>query len=192
MGEENRQRVVRRLQETFAWRDTPVGVFADLSGWWRDPELLAMLGPALAEMHTGAAGRRPTVVAGIETRGLVLGPLTAVHLGVGFVEVRKEYRIAGEGQRDGDDPMLRAETPPEYQDGGLTLMAPRRLFGPGDRVLLVDEWIESGAQANAVRRMVAEAGAEWAGVAVIVDASAAPVRERLGVRALVTEDQLPG
>ncbi|MEU8135169.1 phosphoribosyltransferase family protein [Streptodolium elevatio] len=215
----DRQRVVRRLQETFAWRDTPVGEFADLSGWWRDPELLRMLGPSLAELHAGeaageaagaaAAGQtdagqtgqgarpadapgRPTVVAGIETRGLVLGPLTALHLGVGFVEVRKEYRIAGEGQRDGDDPMLRAQTPPDYQDGGLTLMAPRRLFGPQDRVLLVDEWIESGAQANAVRRMVAEAGAEWAGVAVIVDACEPRVRERLGVRGLVAEADLPG
>ncbi len=208
MGVTDRQRVVRLLREAFAWRDTPVGEFADLSGWWRDPELLRMLGPSLAELHaearsephaegSGAASPddsagAPTVVAGIETRGLVLGPLTAVHLGVGFVEVRKEYRIAGEGQRDGDDPMLRAQTPPDYQDGGLTLMAPRRLFGPRDRVLLVDEWIESGAQANAVRRMVAEAGAEWAGVAVIVDACEPRVRERLGVRGLVAEADLPG
>ncbi|MDI2126718.1 phosphoribosyltransferase family protein [Yinghuangia seranimata] len=184
----DRQRVVQRLTETFAWADTPVGVFADLSGWWRDPELLGLLGPALADLHSA---RKPTVVAGIETRGLVLGPLTALALGVGFVEVRKAYRIAGEAQRDADDPMLRAETPPEYQDGGLTLMAPRRLFTPDDRVLLVDEWIESGAQAHAVRRMVAEAGAQWAGVAVIVDATEPRVREHLDVRGLVGEDDLP-
>lgn len=199
MGVTDRQRVVRRLQETFAWRDTPVGEFADLSGWWRDPELLRMLGPSLAGLHAEGGGTpapgapgRPTVVAGIETRGLVLGPLTALHLGVGFVEVRKEYGTAGEARRDGDDAMLRAQTPPDYQDGGLTLMAPRRLFGPQDRVLLVDEWIESGAQANAVRRMVAEAGAEWAGVAVIVDACEPRVRERLAVRGLVAEADLPG
>lgn len=189
MGVTDRREVVQRLRDTFAWRDTPVGVFADLSGWWRDPELLRTLGPSLAALHTGA---QPTVVAGIETRGLVLGPLTALSLGVGFVEIRKEYRIAGEGQREEDDPMLRAGTPPGYQDGGLTLIAPRRLFGPGDRVLLVDEWIETGAQANAVRRMVDEAGADWAGVSVIVDACPADVRERLCVKALVTEDQLPG
>lgn len=189
MGVTDRDGVARRLQETFAWRDTPVGVFADLSGWWRDGELLGMLGPALAGLHADAD---PTVVVGIETRGFVLGPLTALRLGVGFVEVRKDYRVAGEAQRDGDDAMLRAQTPPEYQDGGLTLIVPRRLFGPGDRVLLVDEWIESGAQANAVRRMVTEAGAEWVGVAVIVDACAPPVRERLGVRGLVTEHELPG
>lgn len=194
MGVTDRQRVVRRLRETFAWRDTPVGEFADLSGWWRDPELLGMLGPSLAELHADShAEGRPTVVAGIETRGLVLGPLAAVHLGVGFVEIRKEYGGAGEGgRRDGDDAMLRAQTPPDYQDGGLTLMAPRRLFGPRDRVLLVDEWIESGAQANAVRRMVTEAGAEWAGVAVIVDACEPRVRERLDVRGLVAEADLPG
>lgn len=189
MGGTDRREVGERLRETFAWRDTPVGVFADLSGWWRDPELLRMLGPSLAELHADAA---PTVVAGIETRGLVLGPLAALSLGVGFVEVRKEYRVAGEGQRDDADPMLRAGTPPGYQDGGLTLIAPRRLFRPGDRVLLVDEWIETGAQAHAVRRMVDEAGADWVGAAVIVAACPPEVGERLGVKALVTDDQLPG
>lgn len=192
MGVTDRREVVRRLRETFAWRETPVGVFADLSGWWRDPGLLRTLGPALAELHADA---RPTVVAGIETRGLVLGPMAALALGVGFVEVRKDHgaAIAGQrAQRDDADPMLRAGTPPGYQDGGLTLIAPRRLFGPGDRVLLVDEWVETGAQANAVRRMIDEAGADWVGVAAIVAACAPEVGERLGVRALMTDDQLPG
>ncbi|GAA4981313.1 phosphoribosyltransferase family protein [Yinghuangia aomiensis] len=192
MGVTDRQRVVQRLKETFAWRETPGGIFADLSGWWRDAEVLRLLGPALAGLHADPPGTpAPTVVAGIETRGLVLGPLTALHLGVGFVEIRKDHRTSGDPlRRDANDPMLRAETPPEYQDGGLTLVAPRRLFGPGDRVLLVDEWIETGAQANAVRRMVGESGAEWAGVAVIVDASESKVGERLGVRGLVREDDL--
>lgn len=43
-----------------------------------------------------------------------------------------------------------------------------------------------------MRRMVAEAGAEWAGVAVIVDACEPRVRERLAVRGLVAEADLPG
>jgi len=180
--------LARRLIDAFAWRETPVGTFADASGWWHDPELLAMLGPGLGGLHPDAA---PTLVVGVETRGLVLGPITALHLGIGFVEIRKDRRIVGDAQRPADDPMLRAHTPPEYQDGGLTLVAPGRLFRPGDRVLLVDEWLETGAQASAVRRMVTEAGAEWAGAAVVVDACAPDVRARLGVRGLLAEDDLP-
>jgi adenine phosphoribosyltransferase len=87
--------------------------------------------------------------------------------------------------------MLRAATPPAYQDGGLTLVVPRRLLRPGDRVLPADEWIETGAQATAARRMVTEAGAQWVGAAVVVDACAPHVRARLDVRGLPTEDDLP-
>ncbi|WP_205354157.1 phosphoribosyltransferase family protein [Embleya scabrispora] len=180
--------IARRLADAFTWRETPWGTFADVSGWWHDPEVLAMLGPGLGALHADA---RPTLIVGVETRGLVLGPITALHLGVGFVEIRKDRRIVGGGRRPGGDPMLRAATPPEYQDGGLTLVVPSRLFRPGDRVLLVDEWIETGAQAGAVRRMVTEAGAEWIGAAVVVDACAPQVRARLGVRGLLTEDDLP-
>lgn len=180
--------IARRLVDAFAWRETSVGTFADPSGWWHDPEVLAMLGPGLGALHEDA---RPTLIVGIETRGLVLGPITALHLGVGFVEIRKDRRIVGDAQRPADDPMLRAATPPEYQDGGLTLVVPGRLFRPGDRVLLVDEWIETGAQASAVRRMVTEAGAEWLGAAVVVDACEPHVRARLDVRGLLREDDLP-
>ncbi|MGC0420489.1 phosphoribosyltransferase family protein [Embleya sp. AB8] len=180
--------IARRLADTFTWRETPWGTFADASGWWHDPELLALLGPGLGALHADLGA---TVVVGIETRGLLLGPITALALGVGFVEIRKDRRIPGDGRGPAGDPMLRAATPPEYQDGGLTLVVPGRLFRPGDRVLLVDEWLETGAQASAVRRMVTEAGAEWIGAAVVVDACAPHTRARLDVRGLLTEDELP-
>jgi adenine phosphoribosyltransferase len=60
------------------------------------PTLLAELGPALAELHSDG---HPTAVAAIEASGFVLGPLVALSLGVGLVEVRKDVRPADVGER---------------------------------------------------------------------------------------------
>lgn len=49
-----------------------------------------------------------------------------------------------------------------------------------DRVLLVDDWIETGSQALAARTLIDGTGAELAGLAVIVrDGTTREVQERL-------------
>jgi len=58
-----------RLRAAFAWRGTEG--FADVSGWWADPEILREIGPALADLHRDA---RPTLIAGVEAVGFLLGP----------------------------------------------------------------------------------------------------------------------
>ena len=65
------------------------------------------------------------------------------------------------------------------------------LLGPGDRVLLVDDWIETGTQAAACRRLVELAGAEWVGAAVVVDGLEDDARRAdLRVRSLVLDAEL--
>jgi adenine phosphoribosyltransferase len=62
----------------------------------------------------------------------------------------------------------------------------RSSLGAGDRVVLVDDWIETGNQAAAVRDMVLECGAAWAGCAVMVDQLGEGRARELGpVRSLV-------
>lgn len=55
---------------------------------------------------------------------------------------------------------------------------------------MVDDWIETGAQATAVDRLVEDAGASWVGVAVVVDATTAAVRRDLAVRSLLSVREL--
>ncbi|MFB9690954.1 adenine phosphoribosyltransferase [Amycolatopsis plumensis] len=168
------------LRRAFAWRGdrTDENWYADVTGWWRRPELLAGLGPALARLF---ADRPPTVVLGPEASGCLLGPLVALHFGVGFVEVCKNR-----GTPVDSDAWLRRTTPPDYQDRHLSLGFRRRLVGSGDRVLFVDDWIETGGQAHVAHLLTQDAEATWLGAATVVDAlDSARVRRHLNVRSLL-------
>jgi adenine phosphoribosyltransferase len=173
-------RLRSRLRDAFVWRgdSTDETLYADVTGWWRDAELLRLLGPALAHLFRE---RTPTVVLGPDSRGSLIGPLVAVHLGIGFVEVRKNDGPAV----DSDNWILR-RTPPDYRDRHLELGFRRSLIQSGDQVLVVDDWIDTGSQARTIREMVDSVGATWIGLGCIVDAlHDARLRRDLRVRSLL-------
>ncbi|ADJ49071.1 adenine phosphoribosyltransferase [Amycolatopsis mediterranei S699] len=168
------------LRDAFNWHGdrTDPDYYADVTGWWRDPALLGHLGPALAHLFEG---ERPTVVLGPESRGCLLGPLVALRFDVGFVEVRKN-RV---GSSDSDAWRQRT-TPPDYRDRHLTLGFRKSLLQSGDRVLFVDDWMETGGQADGVHLLVEDAGATWIGAATVVDGLRSnQARRRLNVRSLL-------
>ncbi len=111
----------------------------------------------------------------------MLGPLVALRCGVGFVEVRKN-RV---GSSDSDAWRQRI-TPPDYRDRHLTLGFRKNLIESGDRVLFVDDWMETGGQAAGAHLLVEDAGATWIGAATVVDGLRSnQVRRRLNVRSLL-------
>ncbi|HET6706447.1 phosphoribosyltransferase family protein [Amycolatopsis sp.] len=175
-----REEVKSELRSAFRWRGdrTDRHSYADVTGWWRRPDLLGKLGPALGRLF---ADREPTVVLGPESRGCLLGPLVALHLHVGFVEVRKNRAASGDS-----DAWLRRTTPPDYQDRHLSLGFRKHLITGADRVLFVDDWIETGGQAHSAHLLTQDAEATWLGAAVVVDAlSSSRVRRDLDVRSLL-------
>ncbi|WP_412540800.1 phosphoribosyltransferase family protein [Longispora sp. K20-0274] len=147
--------------------------FLHLRAWWRAPEILADLGPALAALH--ADGPRPTVIAGNQSSGYMLGPLVAAHLGLGFLALRKAPA----------EVVSALNTAPisEYE---VLALDPEALT-PADRVLLVDDLVETGTQARAARALVEGAGATWLGVAAVTAYEEYP---ELGVRALIRWEEL--
>ena len=174
----------QRLCEAFSWREGKDTEYADPSGWWRDPALLRDTAAALAALH----GRTvPTVVAGIESIGFILGTAVALDLGVGFVEIRKDARRALEP----DESLLRSATPPDYNQRDLVLTLQRGRIRPSDRVLVVDEWMATGAQATAARDLIELAEGKWVGIALVVEDVPAEVRRRLNVRSLLRMHELP-
>lgn len=82
-------------------------------------------------------------VCGIESRGFLPGGAAALELGVGFVAARK----AG-GMFRGEK--LARKTEPDHRGIRHSLRIQRASLDQGDRVLLVDDWIETGSQALAV------------------------------------------
>lgn len=175
----------RRLTDLFRWADPgpeSSHLVSDVSGWWRDPVVLATIGAALGEPFRAAA---PTVVVSPAVTGLVVGPLTATALGVGFVPAHKFD--------DGRQPpgaTTRAQSPPDFRGRRVTLGVRDRHLGPGDRVLVVDDWVATAAQVRALYQLCAARGAEPVGTAVVVADCPPQVRAELRIRALLDADQL--
>ncbi|BFU48092.1 phosphoribosyltransferase [Krasilnikovia sp. MM14-A1004] len=169
------------LRAAFRWTDPGPGsgyLVSDRSGWWRDPTILDGLGPALTGLFPGAP---PTVVIAPEITGFLLGPLVARAAGAGFVEAYREgarLPIA--------EPMTWADVPADHRGERQRLGVRTRLLGPADRVLVVDDWIATGAQARAVHALAAARGAEIIGTAVIVSECDSATAAELTVRGLLT------
>lgn len=170
----------RRLIELFRWIDPgPEAdhLVSDTSGWWHDPQVLAMLGPALVAPFRPV---RPTVVVSPAVTGLLLGPLAATALGVGFVPAHK----TGDGRLP-PGPLTWAQSPPDFRGRRVDLAVRDRHLGPGDRVLVVDDWIATGAQVRALYDICAARGAEPAGTAAVVRGCAPELAAELRVTALL-------
>jgi adenine phosphoribosyltransferase len=155
---------------------------ADVWAVFRDAEALSKVVAALVEPYRDT---QITAICGIESRGFLLGAAAAVELGVGFVAVRK-----ADGLFPGD--LVVDESAPDYRGNRQVLRLQRDALTARDRVLLVDDWIETGSQATAVKSMIEECGATWVGCSVIVDQLADDRRAGLGaVAGVLKADRLP-
>ncbi|MGN9803171.1 phosphoribosyltransferase [Micromonospora sp. L32] len=176
----------RRLIELFRWVDPGPGsshLVSDVSGWWRDPQVLAGLGPALAAPFRDA---RPTVVVAPAVTGLMLGPLTATALGVGFAPAHKP----GDGRLPAG-PLTWSRSDPDFRGRQVDLAVVDRRLGPDDRVLAVDDWVATGAQLRAIRELCAARGATWLGASAVVRDCPTEVSRELRLHGLLDAAQLP-
>jgi adenine phosphoribosyltransferase len=153
-----------RLRATFRWTDPGPDsevLVSDRSGWWRDPQVLQEVGPALARLFRA---ERPTVVVSPEVTGFLLGPLVASALGVGFVEA---YRAGA--RRPIAEPMTWVDVAADHRGEPQRLGVRSRHLRPGDRVLVVDDWAVTASQARACYGLATTLGAIPVGTAVIVN-----------------------
>lgn len=131
-------------------------VFKDITPLFRSPEALEYAASELAAAFSDAG---VTVVAGIESRGFIIGPLVARELAVGFVPMRKPGKLPWK--------TLRKTYTLEYGEDAIEVH--RDAAGPGDRVLIVDDLLATGGTMAAAVELVRELGAEPAGCAFIVE-----------------------
>jgi adenine phosphoribosyltransferase len=134
----------------------PGVLFKDITPLLGEPAAFAAVVDALA----GTFGPVDKV-AGIEARGFILAAPVAYRTGAGFVPVRKKGKLPAA--------TFAEEYKLEY--GTATVEVHQDAFAPGDRVLIVDDVLATGGTARATANLVAQTGAEVAGIAVLMELS---------------------
>jgi adenine phosphoribosyltransferase len=134
-----------------------------------EPGVLRRAAAALAAPFADAG---ITKVAGLEARGFVFAATVAVELDAGFVAIRKPGSIH-------PGPKERLVTGPSWRGRPVELAVQRAALREADRVLLVDDWAETGSQALGARRLIRACGATYAGLSLLVDQLPQDVRTAL-------------
>ena len=141
---------------------------------FRDITPLLADGPAWSRAveHVADAVRRlgADKVAGIEARGFMLGAAAAVHLGLGFVPIRKAGKLPRRTQRVAYD----------LEYGRDTLEVHSDAAGPDERLVIVDDVLATGGTAAAAARLVGALGARATGLVVLIELGFLGGRARLG------------
>ncbi|KAI8865456.1 adenine phosphoribosyltransferase [Ramicandelaber brevisporus] len=88
------------------------------------------------------------VVAGLDARGFLFGPMVAARLGASFVPIRKKGKLPGE--------TFTAEYVKEYGVDIFEIQTDS--IKPGQQVVVVDDLIATGGSAKAAGTLVSKAG----------------------------------
>lgn len=149
-------------------------LFKDITPMLAEPTAMKEAIAQLARLDFGKVDR----VAAIESRGFLFGVPLAMHLGKGFVPIRKPGKLPWKTNRV--EYMLEYGTDAVeiHQDG----------VKKGERVLVVDDLLATGGTMGAACQLVEACGGKVAGCAFVVELTFLPGRKKLGqhkVEALV-------
>ena len=129
---------------------------------WLDPTSIYINGEAfhdlLDDLQADLNGIGVDVVAGLDAMGFVLGSALATRLGVGFLPIRKAGKLCVD-----TDKVSFSNYSGRTQDMEMRLPA----FAPGTRVLLVDQWVETGGTMEGAIELVERQQGVVAGLAAI-------------------------
>jgi len=140
-----------------------------------DISTLLAHGPAWQEavnrMGDMLAARKPDVLAGIESRGFLLAAPLALHLGVGFIMLRKPRKLPGA--------VLGLSYALEYGEDRIEMQADA--IQQGQRVVLLDDLLATGGTMAAGISLLQQAGAEVVGSAALIELTFLGGRSRIHV-----------
>lgn len=142
----------------------PGVLFRDMTPVLADADALLALADGLA-----AVANDTTLVAGLESRGFLLGAVTALRLGTGVLAIRKPGKLPGA--------VLQEQYQLEYGAAALELHPDD--VPSGARVLIVDDVLATGGTAAAACRLIRRAGGVVVGVVVAIELSALGGRRQL-------------
>ena len=139
---------------------------------WLDPTSIYINGEAfhdlLDDLIADLAGVKCDVVAGLDAMGFVLGAGLATRLGIGFLPIRKAGKLCVD-----TDAVSFTNYSKRTQDMEMRLPA----FAPGTRVLIADQWIETGGTMDGAIRLVERQKGIVAGLAAVAIEESARITE---------------
>ncbi|WP_214858677.1 xanthine phosphoribosyltransferase [Exiguobacterium sp. s191] len=109
----------------------------------------------------------------IEAGGIAPAMMTALRLGVPMVYARKTKSVTlNEGT-------ISAEVFSFTKQQTSTITVAEKYLQPGERVLIIDDFLANGEAAFGLARLVEQAGAEVAGFGIVIEKSFQPGRQKL-------------
>ena len=97
-------------------------------------------------------------IAGLESRGFLIGPAMAAHLGKGFIAVRKAGKLPPETIGESYD----------LEYGTASVEIETTAVSKGERVLIVDDLIATGGTAKAATDLIEKAGGTVVGFSCVM------------------------
>lgn len=129
---------------------------------WLDPTSIYINGRAfndlLDDLVADLKGLKVDVVGGLDAMGFVLGSALATRLGVGFLPIRKAGKLCVE-----TDKVSFSNYSGRTQDMEMRLPA----FAKGTKVLLADQWVETGGTMDGAIRLVERQGGIVVAIAAV-------------------------
>jgi len=141
-------------------------MFRDITTLLKDPVGFRVTINELVNRYTAV---KIDKVAGIESRGFIIGAALAFQLGVGFVPIRKKGKLPAETV--GHDYAL------EYGTDRIEMHVDA--VGKGEHVLLVDDLIATGGTAEAAVKLIQSMGGKVVECAFVIDLPDIGGRKRL-------------
>jgi len=157
---------IRSLIRTIPDYPKPGIQFRDITTLLRDANGLRLTIDALVERYRSKGIQK---VAGIESRGFIVGSALAYQLGAGFVPIRKKGKLPAA--------TISQEYQLEYGTDQIELHVDA--ITKGERVLLVDDLIATGGTAEAAAKLIQKLGGEIVETAFVIDLPDLGGRKRL-------------
>ncbi|MBV8915074.1 MAG: adenine phosphoribosyltransferase [Acetobacteraceae bacterium] len=143
-------------------------LFYDISTLLRHPDAWQV---AMERMAQAVGEHKPSLLAGIESRGFLLAAPLALKLGCGFVMLRKPGKLPGE--------VVGLNYALEYGQDRIEIQADA--VEPGARVVIVDDLLATGGTMAAGIKLLREVGAEVPAAAALIELTFLGGRNRLDV-----------
>lgn len=143
-------------------------LFYDISTLLRNAPAWQEAVDRMAEM---VGKHRPTLLAGVESRGFLLAAPLALRLNCGFAMLRKRGKLPGT--------VVGLDYALEYGQDRIEIQADA--VAPGDRVVLLDDLLATGGTMRAGIDLLKQVGAEVPSTAALIELTFLGGRQRLGV-----------